>query len=209
MNSHLGLTRVPPFKSWIKRKILVLHMEAPALDVETCLKMSEIPFISLPYDEKDIKEDITTILDECFGVIITGSRKVKEKLPPLPGIILDSNLPHLGLCYGCEILGIHMGASVIECNPPIGEYSEVDITLYPSLLFKGLDIRSDEIVTMAHSYMLNEAPPGCDVIASTKKTPIAGFECPSKGIFGLQFHPEKGWLGEIIFKNFYNFCKDF
>ena len=51
--------------------------------------------------------------------------------------------------------------------------------------------------------MIGELSSDCKKIASTRLTPIAGFENIKKGIFGLQFHPEKGFIGEIIFKNFF------
>jgi len=72
VNSDLHLTRVPPFQAWKKRKLLVLHMETPMLDVETCLKGVRIPFVSLPFDEVALEEDIENHLDDSIGIVITG-----------------------------------------------------------------------------------------------------------------------------------------
>jgi GMP synthase-like glutamine amidotransferase len=204
--SSLHLERIPPFKVWKRRKILVLHMETPVLSVEACLKLAKIPFIAMPYNDADIEKDIKDKMEECFGIIITGSRKVKGQLPALPDSVLESKLPKLGLCYGNEILGQHMGAELVRCKNSMGEFSQVSIDLKPSPLFDGYDTSTKAMAKMEHIYMLKSAPEGCRVIASTKQTPVAGFECLSKNIFGIQFHPEKGWFGDIIFKNFYKIC---
>jgi GMP synthase-like glutamine amidotransferase len=201
-----SLIRIPPFDVWKRRKFLVLHMETPVLSVESNLKLAKLPFIGLPYDEANVEKDIKDHLDDTFGVIITGSRNVNGELPGLPDVLLDSKLPKLGLCYGAEILAQHLGGSITKCNPPMGEFSNVTAELKPSVLFQGYDNSEKAMVKMEHSYMIDSLPKDCKIIASTKKTPIAGFECKRKNIFGLQFHPEKGWLGDIVFKNFYKFC---
>jgi GMP synthase (glutamine-hydrolysing) len=43
---------------------------------------------------------------------------------------------------------------------------------------------------MNHGDAVTSLPPGFRVIASTRDTPIAGFENASRGIFAVQFHPE-------------------
>lgn len=200
------LTRIPSFNSWSRRKLLVLHMETAKLDIESCLEMAEIPFISMEYDEGAIIKKIEREADKCFGIVITGSVDSRGTLPAVPTTLFEKDLPKIGVCYGYEALGQYLGANLIYCNPPFGEKSEVIVTLKKSLLFEGLDISEPTMVTMAHEFTLDKVPPGCCLIASTELSPVAGFECLDKGIFGLQFHPEKGWMGDIIFKNFFNFC---
>jgi GMP synthase-like glutamine amidotransferase len=209
MESDVNITRIPPFQEWKKRKLLVIHMEAPHLDVETCLKLARIPFSVLEFDDEKLINKIKTQLNECIGIIITGSINYGQELPAVPNMVMEAKVPKLGLCYGCEELGQFLGANIIDCNPPLGEKSEVAAKLEKCVLFDGIDTDDQTMVTMAHDNMIDKVPDGCRVIASTDLTPVAGFECPDMGIFGLQFHPEKGWLGDIIFKNFFNFCEDF
>lgn len=205
---HIGIKRVPPFNQWKKDKILVMHMEAPHLDVEDCLRSSRIPFTPITYDTANLEEKLNELLPDCFGVIITGSLKSGDKYPDVPKIILESNFPKLGLCYGCEVLGMYLGSGLESCNK-IGEYGEVECRLKPSILFSGIDVSQKVPVYMAHHLMLDSIPEGSEIIASTQETPIAGFENKEKKIYGLQFHPEKDWMGEIVFKNFYEICKKF
>ncbi|NBU97683.1 MAG: hypothetical protein EBS19_05600 [Spirochaetia bacterium] len=199
----IDLKRIKSFKQWSTDKMLVIHMETPFLDVETCLKMTGIPFKSILYNSSDFLELFNKGIKESIGIIITGSRKKGKELPHLNIGIND--LPMLGMCYGNEWLAYYLGCNIVDCNHPIGEHSEVEAILYNSLLFNGISDK-ETIVTMAHDYMIGELGPGCEKIASTNLTPIAGFQNIERGIFGLQFHPEKGYLGEIIFRNFYRFC---
>ena len=40
-----------------------------------------------------------------------------------------------------------------------------------------------------------------------QKIQVAGFEKIKDKIFAIQFHPEKGILGNLVFQNFFNICK--
>src|SRR6266540_1643746 len=48
------------------------------------------------------------------------------------------------------------------------------------------------------------APPGARVTARTEATPVAGFEDPARGLYGVQFHPEVAHTprGLDLLKNF-------
>lgn len=201
----VDLKRLKSYQDWNKNKLLVIHMITPMLDVETCLKMSKIPFESISINDNNFELNIRKHINESLGVIITGSRKKDGNLPGLPKIVTESDIPIIGLCYGNEWLCQISGGSLEECNPPIGEHSEVKCLLGDSLLFEGISDK-EQIVTMAHDYMISKLPIGSKSIASTDLTPIAGFEFLRKKMFGLQFHPEKGYLGELIFSNFFKYC---
>src|ERR671936_2863506 len=43
---------------------------------------------------------------------------------------------------------------------------------------------------MGHGGTVTAAPPGAPVTARTEVTPVAAFEDPERGLFGVQFHPE-------------------
>jgi len=43
---------------------------------------------------------------------------------------------------------------------------------------------------MSHGDAVSEAPAGFTVTASTPATPVAAFEDPERGLYGVQFHPE-------------------
>lgn len=203
------LKRIKSYHQWTNKKILVIHMITHFLDVESCLLMAKIPFETISFESDDFIDKIRKESKHAVGIIITGSIKKGDELPELPQEVLDLGVPILGLCYGNEWLGKYLGGQIVECNPPIGEKSEVRVDLGDSILFKGIKNDEDIFVTMAHDYMIGKLGPGCKKIASTKLTPIAGFENLKRRIFGLQFHPEKGFLGDIVFKNFFKFCNSY
>ena len=43
---------------------------------------------------------------------------------------------------------------------------------------------------MSHGDTVVQAPDGFTVTASTPSTPVAAFEEPARGLYGVQFHPE-------------------
>ena len=181
-------------------------METLDSNIESRLKMCDIPFISLLYSDEKYPEKVRKM--DFFGIIISGSKNSDpDLLPGVCDIILDSKVPKLGICYGAELLAEHLGAKIREQKESDKEYFPVIGKLYPSRLFEGIDVNSDVIVNMHHDYVF-DCPKGCKIIASTDKTPVAGFEDTEKNIFGLQFHPEKGILGNLIFKNFFEICSN-
>jgi GMP synthase-like glutamine amidotransferase len=200
------IKRIKSYHEWSEKKLIVIHMETKFLDVESCLLLAKIPFTTISYETDSFVNKLKSQSHNSVGIIITGSRKKGNELPELPIEIENLNIPVLGLCYGNEWLGQTLGCTIGYCNPPMGEISEVSATLGESILFDGIDNKENVIVTMAHEYMITELGPGCTKIASTKLTPIAGFQNIERKIFGLQFHPEKGFLGDTIFKNFFKFC---
>ena len=201
------MERILEFNEWNNRKLAVLHMKKSPH--KTALALKEL---SIPFDEFE-QEEVSALqgkLDKYCGLIIGGGKLDKgEPLPTLPNFVLDSRHNKLGICLGHEILGTHLGAKLIDCNGgyDLGEFSEVMVNILPDEIFGGLDTPSEQMVKMEHFYMLEKEPPGSKLIASTDLTPIAGFHHGEKKIWGVQFHPEKDWIKNIVLKNFYNICK--
>jgi GMP synthase (glutamine-hydrolysing) len=86
----------------------------------------------------------------------------------------------------------------------IREYGRTSLRARPegSLLFG--DLPSEQVVWMSHGDTVTAAPPGARVVASTDASPVAGFEDPGRGLYGVQFHPEVAHTerGMDLFKNF-------
>ena len=66
------------------------------------------------------------------------------------------------------------------------------------------DLPDDQVVWMSHGDTVTAAPPGSRVVASTDASPVAAFEDPERGLYGVQFHPEVAHTerGMDLFKNF-------
>ena len=57
---------------------------------------------------------------------------------------------------------------------------------------------------MSHRDTVVAAPEGARVVASSPATPVAAFEAPERGLYGVQFHPEVVHTphGMDVLKNF-------
>lgn len=202
------MPRIFKYKDWKKRKVTIIHMPGSTNELAAAFSMLNIPHILYEGDDPDLEDKFAADSDLICGIAIGGGLiKPGELIPDLPEEILSFPVPKMGICLGNEILGEYLGSKLVNCNPPAGEYGEVIAKLKPNLLFAGLpDLPGKHPVRMYHTKMLEDNPPGSEIIATTRLTPIAGFFHPELKIWGLQFHPEKDWLNTLIMKNFYKFC---
>lgn len=198
------------YKNWKKRKVAVFSADnSVRSNVKGVLELLDLPAVVFCPDDEDLLERWKKHRKEIYGIIITGSKfDIGETLSPIvPKEMLTSGLPILGICYGHQLLLSALGAQIIECMPPFGESGSSIISIKPNPLFKGLP-ENRYIVAMHHRWMVdpNTIPAGCEVIASSKITPVSGFWNAKKKWWGLQFHPERNFMHNIIFKNFIDAC---
>ena len=124
------------------------------------------------------------------GVILSGGPASVhvEGAPTLDPAIYDLGVPILGICYGAQLLAEQLGGSVGPNER--GEYGRAEMTVAGDggTLLAGLP--SPQPVWMSHFDAIAEPPPGATVTAATEASPVAAFENPERGLFGVQFHPE-------------------
>jgi GMP synthase (glutamine-hydrolysing) len=113
----------------------------------------------------------------------------------------------LGICYGQQIMASALGGDVAHTG--IAEFgkTEFEATGSGSLLFS--ELPTQQFVWMSHNDAVVAPPAGCRVTGSTPASPVAAFENPERGLFGVQFHPEVAHTprGLDILKNFlYEAC---
>jgi GMP synthase (glutamine-hydrolysing) len=123
-----------------------------------------------------------------------------EGAPEMDIAVLELGIPTLGICYGMQLMARDLGGTV-ESND-VSEYGKADAELGESALFH--DLPPDQVVWMSHRDSVTAPPPGARVTASSPSTPIAAFEDASRGLYGVQFHPEVVHTpeGQEILKNF-------
>ncbi|MFL6183743.1 MAG: glutamine-hydrolyzing GMP synthase, partial [Actinomycetes bacterium] len=136
-------------------------------------------------------------------VLSGGPRSVYEPgAPVLDPRLLELGIPVLGLCYGQQAMAQALGGRVEATG--VREYGRTHLRARPegSLLFG--DLPAEQVVWMSHGDTVTAAPPGARVVASTDASPVAGFEDPERGLYGVQFHPEVAHTerGMDLFKNF-------
>ena len=111
--------------------------------------------------------------------------------PDAPGVdhrLYQLGLPILGICYGMQMMAKDLGGVVRAAERH--EYGQTKLTLQAveNDLFAGLD--QELTVLMSHSDLVEAAPPGFTVLATTANTPVAAMGNPEARFYAVQFHPE-------------------
>ena len=124
------------------------------------------------------------------GIILSGGpASVYAKNAPQPDpALFGLGLPVLGICYGLQLMGYHLGGKVApgerrEYGPGTLEVSAPDCALFQGLTSK-LDIWN------SHGDKLQALPEGFRAVARSENSPFAVIEHPQKRLYGMQFHPE-------------------
>jgi GMP synthase (glutamine-hydrolysing) len=143
------------------------------------------------------------------GFILSGgpSSVYEAGAPQLPGYVLDSKLPVLGICYGMGLLAQDLGGRVAaaqrrEYGPALMQVTDLSCPLFAELPFA-------LPVWMSHGDRIETLPPGFSVVAQTDNSPIAAMAQPGRRLYGLQFHPEVIHTphgAEIIVNFLYHAC---
>ena len=124
------------------------------------------------------------------GLILSGGPNsvYDQGAPTLTPQVLAQGVPILGICYGMQLLGHHLGGVVGPAQAR--EYGPAQIILDQagSPLFAGLP--SPLQAWMSHGDRIEAVPPGFRVIARSDNSPIAAMADEGRHLYGLQFHPE-------------------
>jgi len=143
------------------------------------------------------------------GIILSGGpASVYGKDAPQPDpAIFDLGLPVLGICYGMQLMGFHLGGKVEHSGRR--EYGPGQLQVKEeSPLLKGLGQIVD--IWNSHGDKVTKMPRGFRTIGATDNSPYAAIEQPKKRFYGLQFHPEVVHTprGKEIVQNFvYEICR--
>lgn len=142
------------------------------------------------------------------GIILSGgpSSVYSKNAPQVDPAIFKLGLPILGICYGMQLMGFHLGGKVEHSERR--EYGAGMLNVKRNCeLFHGLPDQLD--IWNSHGDKLTKLPKGYQVVATTDNSPFAAIEDPKRKFYGLQFHPEVAHTprGKEILQNFvYNIC---
>jgi len=123
------------------------------------------------------------------GLILAGgpASVYEPGAPALQPALLDLGVPVLGICYGQQAIAQALGGRVEYTGQR--EYGRTLLTVQDPGVLLG-DLPEQETVWMSHGDAVSAPPPGFRVTARTDSTPVAAMEDPSRGLYGVQFHPE-------------------
>ena len=140
-------------------------------------------------------------LDGMDGLIIGGSGDYSVHDPrsqkwvnPMR-VVLDAALkrgvPGFGLCFGHQLLGLHLGSSVVT-DPECEEVGTVTLPLTDTgrkdLLFQDFD---DQLTChTGHSDCVVDVPVGVDLLVTGNRTRCQAFRVRGTRFYSTQFHPD-------------------
>jgi GMP synthase (glutamine-hydrolysing) len=123
-----------------------------------------------------------------------------ENAPQIDPGLYELGVPTLGICYGMQLMARDLGGRVERTG--VSEFGKTELVATGGALFQG--VPPQQTVWMSHRDSVVAAPRGASVPAGSPSTPIAAFEAPERGLYGVQFHPEVVHTpyGQEILKNF-------
>jgi GMP synthase (glutamine-hydrolysing) len=171
------------------------YTQVIARRVRECQVYSQV----FPFDTKaDELKDL-----HPAGIILSGGpASVYGPAAPQPDpAIFELGVPTLGICYGMQLMGHHLGGKVEFSERR--EYGLGQLQLLEhGALFHGFGELVD--IWNSHGDKVTKLPRGFRSIAKTDNSPYAAIEHPKKRFYGLQFHPEVVHTprGKEILQNF-------
>jgi GMP synthase (glutamine-hydrolysing) len=116
-----------------------------------------------------------------------------------PGLF-ELGVPTLGICYGAQLMAKELGGAVERTD--VSEFGKTALRVEGGDLFQGL--QEEQVCWMSHRDTVTAPPEGARVTAGSPSTPVAAFEAPERGLYGVQFHPEVVHTpnGQAVLENF-------
>lgn len=126
----------------------------------------------------------------------------------LKDLIMTTETPVIGICGGHQLLAMTFGGEVgfidtylqklLPERYPREGFAERGITvldiLAPDPIFKGLLAPTDRFLAMeSHYEEVKTVPPPFVNLASSDMSEVQLIRVPGKIVYGLAFHPERGW----------------
>ncbi|MDQ4142557.1 MAG: glutamine-hydrolyzing GMP synthase [Actinomycetota bacterium] len=142
------------------------------------------------------------------GIILSGGPKsvYSPGAPTVDDRLFDLGIPVLGICYGQQVMARALGGEVAHTG--VAEFGKTEFKVdQPGVLFS--ELPTEQTVWMSHNDSVVRPPEGFRHIGATAASPVAAFEDPERGLYGVQFHPEVSHTprGTDVLKNWlYDAC---
>jgi GMP synthase (glutamine-hydrolysing) len=138
------------------------------------------------------------------GYILSGGPNsiYEEGAPQMPGYVLKTGLPVLGICYGMQAITHALGGVVAGSQHKEFGFAQIKHTHGANPLFNGVP---DEIdVWMSHGDRIERPPQGFTPLAHSDNSPFAAMGDIERNLYGVQFHIEVKHTpqGAQILRNF-------
>ena len=144
--------------------------------------------------------DVGDAFIEAFapkGIILSGGPESVTMVPSprAPDAVFALGVPVLGICYGMQTMAQQLGGAVAPAG--VREFGHAEVRARGhSVLFRDIEDRVNADghglldVWMSHGDQVTELPEGFKVIATNASCPIVAMADETRGLYGVQFHPE-------------------
>jgi len=124
------------------------------------------------------------------GIIFSGGPASVhvDGAPRIDPGIYDLGVPILGICYGAQLIAHQRGGTVGRNER--GEYGRTDLSVTEAGALLADAGTGTHPVWMSHFDAITDPPGGAKVTASSPEAPVAAYQAPEAGLYGVQFHPE-------------------
>jgi len=140
------------------------------------------------------------------GIILSGGPKsvYEEGAPAIAEELFELGVPVLGICYGMQLMSRHFGGEVVPAGKREYGHAELLAAGKPGPLFDGFFIEGASPVWMSHGDHVEKVPAGFEVVARSANAPVCAIQNLSRGLYGVQFHPEVNHTprGELLIDTF-------
>ena len=137
-----------------------------------------------------------------LALILSGgpASVYSEGAPRVDDALFELGIPTLGICYGAQLMALDLGGEVARTDA--SEFGKAELEGGTGALFAGLP--EEQTVWMSHRDTVTAPPAGARITGRSGSTPVAAFEDPTRGLYGVQFHPEVRHTpyGQDVLKNF-------
>ena len=123
------------------------------------------------------------------AIILSGgpSSVYSDGAPQVEAELLTTGVPTFGICYGFQAMALTLGGDVARTG--LSEFGRTTVRIERAgTLLTGLP--DAPTVWMSHGDAVTRAPDGFAVLAGTDGSPVAAFEDRTRGLAGVQWHPE-------------------
>src|SRR6266511_5559288 len=182
-----------------ERPVLVLDLggqyaQLIARRVRECRVYSELVSHSVSAAEVRRRDPVALVLSGGPASVYS------EDAPRVDPSLFELGVPTLGICYGAQLLALELGGRVERTG--VSEFGKTELHVGEGRLFQGQP--ADQTCWMSHRDTVTAPPAGARVTAESPSTPVAAFEAPERGLYGVQLHPEVVHTphGQEVLKNF-------
>ncbi|MCM2357696.1 MAG: glutamine-hydrolyzing GMP synthase [Geobacteraceae bacterium] len=140
------------------------------------------------------------------GIILSGGPKsvYEPGAPAVAEELFELGVPVLGICYGMQLMSRHFGGEVVPAGKREFGHAELLAAGKPGPLFDGFFAEGRSPVWMSHGDHVSRVPAGFEVVAESANAPVCAIQDTTRGLYGVQFHPEVNHTprGELLIDTF-------